>query len=573
MITAKQFKAAYDKFGSVKKVAAGLGITYYQARKGYLAAVEAGIMVRQPVGRKSMEQIQEQVKPPVMEGRLRALRTRSLPLPKDGKIARHLFTCAQNNTDLHEDFWTNLLALAEHYEADIHVSRFAYIKSGLGARGDKAEAFAHAMNQGGAKGADKEEFDDYLHFDERLDPYLSDERVEVAPGLVWCGEMNILPTAVRPLSGMESYTGRKSAVFPHTKIAMESVASMKEDATKFNYTTGAVTMRNYIHRKAGFKADFHHCYGALLVEVDSNGTWFCRQLNGDSEGTIYDLDVRVADGKVTTGNRVMSITWGDSHGVRRDRVVEALAKLMLRKLRPFHQIFEDLLDFWSQNHHERKDPFKRFEKFIKNRADVHDEVWETFEYLAGMVGAAPTDCNTVVADSNHDRALERWLREADWRHDPQNMIFYMESALAKLRALRDGRDFHMLAHWWDEWLDYDPALGLRADLDGFVQFLDEDESYIICPDAGGGIECGIHGHLGPNGRRGSIEAFARMGRKANIGHSHIAGIRDGIYQAGTSSLLDLGYNSGPSSWSRSMVVTYQNGKRAIVTMFNNKWRA
>ena len=106
-----------------------------------------------------------------------------------------------------------------------------------------------------------------------------------------------------------------------------------------------------------------------------------------------------------------------------------------------------------------------------------------------------------------------------------------------------------------------------------IQFLRRDESYVICPEKSGGIECAIHGHNGPDGARGSANSFARLGRKANIGHFHSAGIIDGVYVAGTSSQFNLGYNKGPSSWSHSHVVTYLNGKRAIVTMWDGKWRA
>ena len=39
-----------------------------------------------------------------------------------------------------------------------------------------------------------------------------------------------------------------------------------DEATKFNYSTGTVTQRNYIAKKEGLKAEFHHQYGALIVD-------------------------------------------------------------------------------------------------------------------------------------------------------------------------------------------------------------------------------------------------------------------------------------------------------------------
>ena len=99
-------------------------------------------------------------------------------------------------------------------------------------------------------------------------------------------------------------------------------------------------------------------------------------------------------------------------------------------------------------------------------------------------------------------------------------------------------------------------------------FLEEDDSFIVH-----GIEQGLHGHRGPNGARGNAKGFRSIGRKVNIGHSHSAGIIDGVYVAGVSGLLDMDYNKGPSSWSHSHILTYTNGKRTIITMKNGKWRA
>ncbi|KKK55344.1 hypothetical protein LCGC14_3075480, partial [marine sediment metagenome] len=202
------------------------------------------------------------------------LSARDIALPAAGKVRRYILTCAQNNTHLNEPVWRNLLALARHYDAAVMVSRFVYDKR-THSNMDK-DKFAPGR-------ADPSE----VSWAPEIVPYLCDERVELAPSLVFCGEMNILPTAVRPLSGIEAYTGRKSGIFPHVKVAMESVPSGKYEGTKINYTTGTVTQRNYIQRKAGLKADFHHVYGGLLVEVDGDGNWFARQLNADGEGTIY----------------------------------------------------------------------------------------------------------------------------------------------------------------------------------------------------------------------------------------------------------------------------------------------
>jgi hypothetical protein len=145
---------------------------------------------------------------------------------------------------------------------------------------------------------------------------------------------------------------------------------------------------------------------------------------------------------------------------------------------------------------------------------------------------------------------------------PRTAELNLEANLEVLRAIRRGDDGFNVFKWLVE-----------KDGETPVRFLGQDESFVICAQHGDGIECGMHGHQGPNGARPSPYALANMGRKGNVGHAHSAGIFDGIYRAGTSSKFDLGYNVGPSSWSQSHVITHPNAKRQIVTMFNNKWRA
>jgi hypothetical protein len=489
---------------------------------------------------------------PVAGGRDHIFAMKEQPLPQPGHVQRYLLTSAQNNTKVNAAFWDGLEAFAGHLNAQICVSRYAYNTSAWGQPANEKPGAAK-------RSAGPED----LWYDPVLEPYFSDERVAIAPGLAWCGEVNTRPTAVDPLSGFEAYTGRASGIFPHAKIAMRSVASHKSEPTKFNYTTGTVTQRNYIQRKEGLKAEFHHAYGALLVEVDSSGNWFCRQLNADKNGTFYDLDVRVQKGTVTTGHRVEAITWGDTHVAQADPVVRRIAfglDGMLDTLRPRFQFFHDVLDMQSRGHHNMRDPHKRFQLHVQGRESVSTEV---LDCVAFYREAWRPWCRSKSVNSNHHVHMLRWLKEADWRDDPVNAEFFIDAQAAVLKAIRrDDKGFDLLA-WAVERLG-----GVKG-----LDFLGEDESFITCPKHGGGIENGMHGDLGPNGRRGTAKAFTTMGRKANIGHSHSAGIWDGVYVAGTSSTFDMGYNRGPSSWSHSHIVTYPNGKRAIVTMWNGKWRA
>lgn len=527
-LTTEQVVATYQQAGSVKGAAELLGCSratvYYHIDK-------AGAKVKPMVG-----------------GRAQAERVTVRDLPKRG-VKRYILTSAQNNTKLHEPTWANLTALAKHYKAELKVGTFTYNQN----------AFGQMSVKRGTKGTKETE----LWYDERLSPHLADANEELAPGLIWCGKMNTLPTSANPLSGFETYTGRKSGIFPHAKHAMQSVASAKYEATKLNYTTGTVTQRNYIQKTAGIKAEHHHTYGAVLVEVNSDGTWWVRQLQTDTRGRMYDLDRLVEGGKVAKGQTVEAITWGDLHAERMDPVMRDLAWMkggVVDELQPKYQFVHDVIDFGPRNHHNRKDPHFAFKRYLKGTDTVASEMQQAVELLKEM--DRPFS-KTVVVNSNHDNALTRWLKEADYRTDPPNALFFLQCQLRVYESLAEGNNDFMILE------DVLRQYGCPKD----VRFLKEDESFITCRDSQGGIENGNHGHLGPNGARGNPRNLSRQGRRQNTGHTHTAGILDGMFTAGTSSLLDMGYNRGPSSWTHTFIVTYPNGKRTLVTVYNGRHRA
>lgn len=462
-----------------------------------------------------------------------------------GDVARYILTSAQNNTMVHEEMWASLNQLARHYDARIMVSRYTYNKG--------AYKGAQQAKLGTRQTSDTDE----MWYDPKLGDYITDHRVRLAPDLEFCGEMNILPTAIRPLSGLDTYTKDRSAIFPHTKLAMVTVPAMKFNRVKFNYTTGTCTMRNYIQRKAGLKAQFHHVYGAMLVEVDSNGDWWARQLMSTEDGTIQDLDVIASPDGVTTDNIIEAIVFGDIHNRALQETEWALSwgpGSLFDTLQPNYQFLHDVLDFRSRAYHDNKRHVYRYAQHLMCTDNVREEVEEVAEFIAS---AEHPDCYTVVVESNHDAMLGRWLQEADFREDHVNAVFFLECQLKLYNAATLGKPTHLLESLCRE----------KNDLK-YTTFLDTDQSYTVH-----GIECSLHGHRGPDGARGSVANLNRLGVKACPAHTHRATIHDGVWSPGVMGALDQGYNAGPSSWSHSNVLIYQTGKRAMITYRNNKWRA
>lgn len=557
LVNPKRVPALYNKHGSLKAAARAIGVSYRAVQNAYNAAVEQGIMQDVKMGRKSHAHQKAIVQ------RVKALKTTK---------ARHkayILTSAQNNTRIHQGTWENLLAYAKHTGAEIFVSTFLYAaRSHWQKNLDKGNVTLDTKGVGKGKRELAE-----LWYDPAVLDYINNNRVEIAPGLVWCGELNIIPTRQDPFTKLKVYTGRNSMVVPHAKTALQSIPTLGGSGTKFNYSTGTVTLRNYIQRADGFAAEFHHSYGALYVEVDDNGNWWARQLIADSDGTIKDLDTKIEDGKVTTGNRVEAITFGDIHA---DEIDEEVAEAtwgkggMVDVLRPRFQFFHDVLNMGRRSHHNIKNPYKMLEYYAQGRDRVEDDVRCSMTFLEQLSWREWSQ--SVVVPSNHDEHLDKWLSTVDGRFDPPNAEFWGQLNSAKTEhIIREGSSPACMFQFAVNYLD--PSLEGRKN----ILFLDRDTSFVICPKFGGGIECALHFDQGGNGSRGNLRQFADMGRRMNGGHSHTAGIYLGAWQAGTKSKMFLGYNHGLSSWSWSDIITHDNGKRQIVTFFKahgkTKWRA
>ena len=517
-------------------------------RLGTISGVARAVNLSRSAVRARLKKLGLYDERPLFAGRVAPIEEEVRPLPEPGKVKRYFLTSAQNNTRVATRIFDNVLALVEYRDAEFIVGTLTYNKASYGAK---------AVKRGkGPALSDKEE----MWYDPEIEEYINDNRIQLAPGLVWCGEMNILPTAVRPLQGLERYTERRSGIFPHVKVQMQSVASGKHEPTKFNFTTGTITKRNYIQKKEGLKADFHHCYGGLIVEVDSDGNWFVRQVIADSKGVICDKDLRVDDGVVTEGNRVKAITWGDIHTASIDKKIAELCwgtEGMMDALQPEYQFMHDVLDFRARSGHYAKKGLihDRFRAFTQGHDSVEKEVRGVADFLDET---SREDCKTIVVNSNHDNFMMEWLRIADYRYDPINAVYFLTAQLHVYGSIADAPDEYVnLLRWAVERFN-----GQRKD----TRFLDEDESFVLL-----GIEYGLHGEHGPNGARGTVTGLARMGRKMNRGHEHSAGIFEDVWTGGLTGENDQGYNIGPSSWSPSHIVTYMNGKQAIYTMWGGKW--
>lgn len=175
----------------------------------------------------------------------------------------------------------------------------------------------------------------------------------------------------------------------------------------------------------------------------------------------------------------------------------------------------------------------------------------------------PEFSRNIIVAANHNEALDRWIRESDPRQDPENALSHAQTMAAMLQSAHVTDTGVSVAdpleYWGKKWMKTAKR----------TRFLSRGESFMVH-----NIELGKHGDKGPNGARGSRNAFTKIGCKSVIRHSHSPGITAGVYQVGTNSRLDLSYAAGsPSSWLHTDCVIYANGKRSLINIVGGKWRS
>lgn len=463
---------------------------------------------------------------------------------RKGRVERWIVTAAQDDTDVHPRFWSNLQAYARHIGAEIVVGGYTYSQR---VHTDRQTLTAQYRPE--------------------LQPHLRFDRMEMGPVLY--APVNILPTASRPLFDLLTYSQGRPAIFPHAKHALEVAPAMPGLRPAELLTSGCCTLPNYIPKKAGQKAEFHHVLGCVVVEVAGPDAWWCRHVSAASDGSFQDLDATVRDGSVLRNNRVKAVTLGDIHFRGGDMPAAAAhlwgaqADSLLDALRPEYAFLHDLCDFPMTSRHVDGDALHAAEMQAAGTAGIRAHVQGAAHLLRQIERAW---CRLVVVESNHDRRLERWVTGQDGRSAPlPDALYWHELNVAALQARQMRDETFNLFRWALQQAD-------ARRLEG-IEFVPEGGSFVICQDSGG-IECGAHGHHGPNGARGSIASLSRVASKMNIGHGHTPGLRDGVAMAGVSGHLDQGYNKGPSGWMHAHVVTYPNGKRAIlIQSADGRWRA
>jgi hypothetical protein len=456
-------------------------------------------------------------------------------------VKRYLITAAQNNTPVNRKFLAALLRAKRHLKAELLVVPFRY----------KNPTSVFTQKQ----------FEADELFSEHVRPYLWNQRLKLNANLTLLADIKTQPTASEPLRGFESITGGESGILAHTKLQMRVISAPSHKFPKILTTTGACTNPNYTDTRAGKLGEFHHTYGAVLVEIQGK-TFHLRHLNASkTTGEFTDLVTTYSATGVRKADRALALVMGDTHVDFIDPKVERATfgpGGIVETVNPKTLIWHDLLDAYAVNPHHLGNPFLAAAKRINFRDNIRNEIQRAVKFVQDRTTG---DRDSVVVGSNHDEFVSRYMKASDWREDPTNAQFYLKTALHLVENMGiDGHGFHMpnpFAFWFKL---------LAKDLTR-IRILGSDESYTKA-----GVELGMHGDRGPSGARGSATNLRRIGVKSIIGHSHSPCINEGCYQVGTSTSLRLEYNSGPSAWLNTHCILQADGKRQLITIIDGTWR-
>lgn len=354
-------------------------------------------------------------------------------------------------------------------------------------------------------------------------------------------------------TGMPRIAANKgSFIFASPKQRMKTVPAGKHKVPYCVMTTGAITesdysTTNYMSNRTAFLAHSDHVVGGLIVELVDDKIYHFRQFQIDPEGFFYDLGIKyMANGKIAKEHPIMVL--GDIHSDSIDPVVHKCWQNIINKLGIKEIIIHDLNDAKAANPHEAKDAILRTKRaengelMLDNNFKACSAVLNDYTKIVDKV---------VVVKSNHDDMVDRWLQKGEYAKDPYNHRLALDLAI----SLLDGNDPTKYGV---------ERFGLKHT--NKIQWLAIDDDYTVA-----GVQLGVHGHLGPNGSRGNIKNLEVSYGQIIHGHSHSPEILRGAWCVGTSSVLDMEYNKGASSWMHTSAFLYPNGARCLINVINGKY--
>ena len=362
---------------------------------------------------------------------------------------------------------------------------------------------------------------------------------------------------VNPLTGIARIGQReRSMIVASPKQFLEYVPIANDKGSHALMTTGALTVpmyktERYMSQRTAYISESDHCMGAIVVEIEDNNYFHVRQIQAETKsGFFIDLAKYYQGDRVSTV-RPEAIVFGDWHTGSTEPTVRQVSFQMLKDLKPKRLFLHDVFDGISINPHMSNAYLTKAGMSI-DQLSLAKELLDNAKELSVIEKACKYVDEILIVASNHDDFLNRYLQAGEYIKDSQNSLIAHELALSKTKG---NNPFEVGVK----------MLGFKG---AKTKWLKVSDSYKVC-----GIELSQHGHIGMNGQKNPPNSSLEKAYGVGVfGHSHSPGILRGIYRAGTSTYMRLGYNQGSSSWGNAHVLVYSNGSRQLVGIFNGKYK-
>lgn len=355
-------------------------------------------------------------------------------------------------------------------------------------------------------------------------------------------DMKILAQQINPMTGMTTKLSRDySYIMPSAKIRYQSVANTSTKPRAF-MTTGNLTKPNYkTHTAQGRKAMEQHQYGFVFVEITNTKVFTTYQVEATKNGDFYYLDERYQKGKMTKV-QPEAIVLGDLHIGDTNPKAFAHSLETLKALKPKRVVLHDLFNGHSINPHEQGHLLSSLRN-LDVRDSLDKELKAVFNEVLKLSKAFPK-IQFLVAESNHDIFLERYLDGKLFMEHPRNFLH----AIKMIPHILEGKK---------------PTLQIGLELFGTLpanfHFAKVDEEHRVR-----GVELAYHGHNGINGSRGMSSSFDRYNLKMITAHEHSPKLYANGMTVGTLTHLKLTYTKGAGSWMNCNGILYADGKYGLL---------
>lgn len=354
-------------------------------------------------------------------------------------------------------------------------------------------------------------------------------------------DMKILAQQINPMTGMATKLSRDSSyIMPSAKIRYISVANTSTKPRAF-MTTGNLTKPNYkMHTAQGRKAEEQHQYGFVFVDVATK-LFTTYQVEATKNGDFYYLNERYHEGKVTLA-QPEAIVFGDLHFGDTNQRAYAHSKETVRVLKPKRVVLHDIFNGHSINPHEKGHLLSSLRN-IGHRDSLENELKMVYSEIHKLATEFPK-VQFLVAESNHDIFLERYLDSKEFIEHPQNFLH----ACKMIPKILEGKK---------------PTLQIGLELFGKLpknfNFAKVDEEHRVR-----GVELAYHGHNGINGSRGTSSSFDKFNLRMITGHEHSPKLYANGMVVGTLTELKLPYTKGAGSWMHANGILYADGKYGLL---------